>query len=81
MFFGREIGFLEHGDKNMILADTRANGPVIHALARLPWLKMFLLRSFGRFLVPTAGDGSGLGNILHVRIKILPSNRFVTTYG
>lgn len=54
-----------------MLADTRANGPAIHALARLPRLKMFLLRSFGRFLVPNAGDGSGLGNVLWVRSKIL----------
>ncbi|KAH8200943.1 hypothetical protein TruAng_004881 [Truncatella angustata] len=66
-FFGQEIGFLEHGDKSGMLADTRANGPSIHALARLPRLKMFLLRSLGRFLIPTAGDGSGLGNVLKLR--------------
>ncbi|ETS76485.1 hypothetical protein PFICI_11872 [Pestalotiopsis fici W106-1] len=69
-FFGQEMGFIEHGDKNSILADTRANGPTIHALARLPRLKMFLLRSFGRFLVPTAGDGSGLGNVLLLRDQL-----------
>lgn len=66
-FFGQEMGFLEHGDVNSLLSSTRANGPAIHALARLPRLKMFLLRSLGRFLVPTAGDGSGLGNVLKVR--------------
>ncbi|KAF4616258.1 hypothetical protein G7Y89_g15148 [Cudoniella acicularis] len=66
-FFGQEMGFPEHGDKTGMLADTRANGPSIHGLARLPHLKMFLLRSLGRFLAPTAGDGSGLGNILKLR--------------
>jgi len=65
------MGFLEHGDKTGMLADTRANGPAIHALARLPQLKMFLLQSLGRFLIPTAGDGSGLGNVLKVRCKML----------
>lgn len=65
------MGFLEHGDRTGMLADTRANGPAIHALARLPELKMLLLRSLGRFLVPTAGDGSGLGNVLKVRYKLL----------
>jgi hypothetical protein len=66
-FFGTEMGFITHGDKTGMLADTRANGPVIHALARLPQLKQFLLHKFGRFLIPTAGDGSGLGNVLAVR--------------
>lgn len=68
-FFGQEMGFIKHEDKNGMLADTRANGPAIHALARLPRLKMFLLRSFGKFLVPTAGDGSGLGNVLQVQLN------------
>jgi hypothetical protein len=68
------MGFLEHGDEASMLANTRANGPLIHAFARLPKLKMFLLRSFGRFLVPTAGDGSGLGNVLKVGSNSAHSN-------
>lgn len=70
-FFGQEMGFLKHGDSVGMLADTRANGPIIHVLARLPRLKMFLLRSLGKFLVPTAGDGSGLGNVLQVRRSVI----------
>ncbi|KAK4183233.1 cytochrome P450 [Podospora australis] len=70
-FFGAEMGFIAHGDHQGLLADTRANGPVIHALARLPKLKTFLLKSFGRFLIPTAGDGSGLGNVLELRDELL----------
>ncbi|KAK4150066.1 cytochrome P450 [Chaetomidium leptoderma] len=70
-FFGREMGFIKHGDKTRMLADSRANGPAIHALARLPQLKQFLLHKFGRFLIPTAGDGSGLGNVLALRDEFL----------
>ncbi|KAK3302659.1 cytochrome P450 [Chaetomium strumarium] len=70
-FFCRDMGFLKYGDKTGLLAGTRANNALIHALARVPEVKNFLLHKFGRFLVPTPGDGSGLGHVLAFRDEIL----------
>lgn len=67
-FFGEPFGLIDKGgDLYCLLRAAQEGANVVHALARLPWLKRFLFDGFlGRWLAPKAGDGSAVGELLEV---------------
>lgn len=76
MAFGRSPGFVKNGfDVEGLIQAFHDMAPMAGLVAALPHLVNPVLDSpiLGNYLMPTAGDGTGIGKVMQVKIHISTS--------
>ena len=74
MSFGRNPGFVKNGkDVEGLIQAFHDMAPMAGLVAALPHLVNPVLNSsiFGWYLMPTAGDGTGIGKVMQVKFFLV----------